>query len=155
MFSISGINFVADPGGKRFSNNGVNNIGNILPWELVSFPFHCWKSVPDLVVWLCKLEHGLDLQTFEKRYRNMFDLRIFDDPFFATSKITKVKNGNILKGWQISAAFGRNKAEYLPFILVFGSEGTRADKDFLWVRIWLLIRVRLHINQSWQKRYLI
>ena len=134
--SISGINSIVDPGGKIFSNNGIDYVGSILPRELVSFTFYCWKSVPDLIVWLCKLEHGLNLQTFEKRYRNVFDLRIFDDPLFATSKITKVENCHVLEGWQISAAFGGDKTVNLTFILVLSCKSTRADENFRWVRIW-------------------
>ena len=153
--SIPGINFIGDPGGETFSNNGIDNIGSILPCELVYFLFYCWESSPDLIVWLCKFEHEFNLQTFKEWYWNVFDIRIFDDLLFATSKITKVKNSNILKGWKISTTIDGNKAVNLSFTLIFSSEGRRADKNSNRVRIWWLTRVGFHINQSKSKRYLI
>ena len=145
---VSGIQLCINPFSKRRSNNGMNNVGYILPGQFFCLFFTTWQCLCNFRIEFSIIKHVLYAQAFKLGNGYVKDIFSGYPASLYSSNILQMPNSNIFYWWQINVCFCCEKPIYLSFASILCRKGSNCYFSYLWYNGDDLIFLR-HIVFRW------
>ena len=95
------LNLALHPLLESFTNNCVNDVGNVGSWQLLDLSRLNWKRLHHLCRLSCMVKHCIQSQAFEMRHVNCLHSVSLDDLPLAACQVSIVEDSDIVIGWQV------------------------------------------------------
>ena len=122
---ISLLHLRLNPFSERISNDGIYDVGDILPGQLLHLFFN--REVPGyLRISTSEHLHILDSQTLELWHIDVLGLVALDPLLGSRLNVLQMPNSDILEGWEEDMDLRGQEAIYFSLALEFGSKFRRS-----------------------------